>query len=883
MLDTLYYIVIYPIQLIIEILFNTVYYWQIGIGLTIFIVSLFVNLSSLPMFLSAYKLQKKERDIQEKMAPKVKSIKENFKGAEKFMILSTYYRQNNYHPIMSLRISLSLLLEIPFFTAAYLFFSHLDMLTGMNWWIVKDLSLPDGLLKINNLSVNVLPILMTIFNIISCEIYMNGFKFKEKVQIYSLAFVFLIILYNSPSGLVLYWTFNNLISLIRNFIMKLKNSKKIFFITLIIMSFLLLLKIPFYKLPFILVNLPILLFIFAIPVYVFINYIKDDFLLYRTKIYVLSSICLVLLLSLVIPSSLIASSPLEFFSETASPLNLLYYPIAQGVGLLFFWPTIFYFFMSDKIKNFILLIFLTLLFCSIFSIVTLPNIGQISPVFVLLTLIPHNFDGFFTNKFIIINLLGFFIIPIILVFLIYKKKFNFILNVISILIFAILFLSFINLYKIPKIYKEYKESFLGNNTLNTEIHLSKNNKNVIVFLLDRSVNHFLPIIFNEKPELKEIYTGFTYFPNTVSYYPYTILALPSVLGGYEYIPQFLNKRTETLKEKITEGLLMLPLLFKQNSWQTTIFDIPFEVNSNSILSKYGITNNKLLGKYNNIYKNQFLYDIDTEFSLQKRNFLLYSIMIITPAIFKDIVYDNGDYLNINKNLKVLNQELLSSYSTLYFLPKITDFDSTKNTFTFIYNLLPHTVGYLEYPKYSLTGKTVLNTNITFDEQNSEKYHLNMASFLLISEFLKCLKENNVYDNTKIIIVSDHGSIGTKNSMISKNLNSNLIPFNPILFVKDFNARGEYKTDYTFMTNADVPVIATTNAIENPINPFTHNKIKNDEKNNGAILFVEHKKWNIEHFNSSKLFDKDSLFNYVKDNVFDEGNWILNYKYHEEKE
>ena len=123
MLETLYYITIYPIQLIIEILFNTVYYWQIGIGLTIFVVSLFVNLGSLPMFISAYKLKKKERDIQEKMAPKVKSIKANFKGVEKFMILSTYYRQNNYHPIMSLRTSLSLLLQIPFFTAAYLFFS----------------------------------------------------------------------------------------------------------------------------------------------------------------------------------------------------------------------------------------------------------------------------------------------------------------------------------------------------------------------------------------------------------------------------------------------------------------------------------------------------------------------------------------------------------------------------------------------------------------------------------------------------------------------------------------------------------------------------------------------------------------------------------------
>ena len=258
-------------------------------------------------------------------------------------------------------------------------------------------------------------------------------------------------------------------------------------------------------------------------------------------------------------------------------------------------------------------------------------------------------------------------------------------------------------------------------------------------------------------------------------------------------------------------------------------------------------------------------------------------MVITPAIFKDIVYDNGNYLNINKNLKILDQELLSSYSVLYFLPKITQIDSTKNTFTFIYNLLPHAIGYLEYPKYLLTGKTILNKNTVFNEQNDEKYHLNMASFLLISEFLKYLKENNIYDNTRIIMVADHGSIGAKNSMLSENLNSKLIPFNPVLFVKDFNAKGEYKTDYTFMTNADVPFIATKDVIDNPINPFTNKKITNEVKNNGALLFVEHKKWNVEHFNGNKVFYKNSCFDFVKDNVFDEKNWIFDYKYPEEKQ
>ena len=159
--------------------------------------------------------------------------------------------------------------------------------------------------------------------------------------------------------------------------------------------------------------------------------------------------------------------------------------------------------------------------------------------------------------------------------------------------------------------------------------------------------------------------------------------------------------------------------------------------------------------------------------------------------------------------------------------------------------------------------------------------INLYSFLLLSNFIKLLKENNVYDNTKIIIVADHGSMFVNNPNFSSFLNSNLNPFNPILFVKDFNLKGEYKTDYTFMTNADVPSIAIENIIDNPINPFTNKKITNNQKNNGALLFVEHKKWNIDHFNDNKVFYKNSYFNFVKDNVFDEKNWILDYKYKEE--
>jgi hypothetical protein len=72
------------------------------------------------------------------------------------------------------------------------------------------------LLVIGGLSINVLPILMTLINVISCVIYLKGFPLKSKIQLYGMALFFLVFLYTSPSGLVFYWTLNNLFSLGKN-------------------------------------------------------------------------------------------------------------------------------------------------------------------------------------------------------------------------------------------------------------------------------------------------------------------------------------------------------------------------------------------------------------------------------------------------------------------------------------------------------------------------------------------------------------------------------------------------------------------------------------------------------------------------------------------
>ena len=67
---------------------------------------------------------------------------------------------------------------------------------------------------------------MTAINVVSSAIYTKGAPLKEKIQINVLAAIFLVILYNSPSGLVLYWILNNTFSLVKNVLQNKTYAKK---------------------------------------------------------------------------------------------------------------------------------------------------------------------------------------------------------------------------------------------------------------------------------------------------------------------------------------------------------------------------------------------------------------------------------------------------------------------------------------------------------------------------------------------------------------------------------------------------------------------------------------------------------------------------------
>ena len=219
--SALYQILIGPLELLFDVLYSLSFRILGNEGLCIIVLSLGMNFLVLPLYRRADAMQAEERELEQRLQPWVKHIKKTFSGEERFMMLQTFYRQNHYKPAYALKGSLSLLLEIPFFIAAYRFLSGLQLLQGVSFGPIRDLGAPDGLL----FGVNLLPILMTAVNFVSGAIYTRGMSLKSKVQLYGMALIFLFFLYDSPAGLVFYWTLNNVFSLVKNVFYRLKQPR----------------------------------------------------------------------------------------------------------------------------------------------------------------------------------------------------------------------------------------------------------------------------------------------------------------------------------------------------------------------------------------------------------------------------------------------------------------------------------------------------------------------------------------------------------------------------------------------------------------------------------------------------------------------------------
>lgn len=851
----LYDLLIGPLELLFEVIFALANRVAGTPAMAIVILSLAVNFLVLPLYKRADAMQEESRLTEARLHPWVSHIKKTFRGDERFMILQTYYRQNHYKPTDALKGSMSLLLEIPFFMAAYNFLSELQLLQGVSFGPVRDLGAPDGLLVIGGVCVNVLPVLMTLINVISGAIYTKGFPLKSKLQLYGMALIFLILLYDSPSGLVFYWTLNNLFSLAKNIFYKLKDPRRV--LALLASAAGLAGLAAAGLLPGVSVRRRMLLAAamaaLQLPLlwYFLSRRIrrsqpaplgKNDKLLFWS-----GCVFLTLLTGLLIPSAVIRTSPEEFINALTltNPLMYVLRSLLLAAGTFCVWFGIFYMLASPSGKR---MMGLGMWIASAAAVITYmffgKNYGTLSP-----SLQYDRYPDFFLRDQLV-NL-AVLALAAAVCRLLWKKKAELVKAVYLAAIAAAVVMSAVNTVGIQSVVPAGIEKLQSAVQKPVELKLSKTGKNVVVIMMDRAVNGYIPYLFQEKPELKEQFAGFTYYPNTISYGAHTNFGAPAFYGGYEYTPEEMNARwEEKLVDKHNEALKVMPVLFDRSDYRVTVCDPPY--------ANYQWTPDlSIYDEYPDIqaYNTLGMFPVETRQEqlqaqeLLGRNLFCYGVFKSSPVILQPTLYSQGLYnqpdgiANQGKAEQVITgttqargtkKRFLQAYEVLKRLPEVTAADDTQeNTFLMLSNDATHEPMLLQEPEY-VPSAVVDNT--AYDAAHTDRfvldgrklemtqvkqvcgYHINMASMLQLGQWLDHLRQLGVYDNTRIIIGSDHGYYMEQLADMRFG-DWDLMAYNPLLLVKDFGST-EFTVDDRFMTNADVPYLAAEGIVEELVNPMT---------------------------------------------------------------
>jgi hypothetical protein len=380
----------------------------------------------------------------------------------------------------------------------------------------------------------------------------------------------------------------------------------------------------------------------------------------------------------------------------------------------------------------------------------------------------------------------------------------------------------------------------------------------------------------------------------------------------------MNRRDDLLsEEKQNEALTLMPQLFDEAGYKVTVCDPPYAgyewIPDLSIYDKYPNVHAYVTrGRFDEYNGQQETKNENT----RRRNFFCYSVFKMSPLFLQETIYNNGSYNNADASYRSehpagefdtinveevglpqvidahhssgINLGFTETYFALKNLKYITNVsDDDSNTFVMIDNETTHDVMMLQEPEYeprtyvdneaydmehadrfTLDGQTL---QVDYDEAYMH-YQCNMAAFIQLGELFDSMREQGVYDNTRIIITSDHGWNGDLLPGGRLEDLANMYGYNCLMMVKDFGSKG-FSTSDDFMTNADTPTLAFDGLIENPVNPYTGNPVNSDAKKAEELHMLGSTDINIMENNGTRF--KDAQWYGLKNqNALDMNNWRM---------
>lgn len=842
-----------------------------------------------------------------------------------------------------MRSILGVLIQIPFFIGAYQFLTHYDAFKGVSFIIFHDLSLPDGLL-----GLNIMPIIMTVVNMSAGVVYGLGdkkaFMKRGVMQIVLIPSIFLVVLYDKPSALLIYWTMNNLFSLCKNIIQKrselqsvwyqvrtnkgdihirIKNTYSailfhprqadIVFNVLLLNTLLTMVYVIVYVTPILndsqhrvlalvligtwgllfvyvsfrfiveylrnkhenqkqLFNLREKIALFYTIVFLHIIFIVGIFYAFKIQLFSFPLLSRHLLLFLpCIGTWLIVlftnnkqnffTFVLQGFSHTAknynkkelhilmvSTLGLLIVSLfVNGMGIYFSSPGDFVITFGNLMFRMlsmlvvvslgIFVIYLCLkklrvLICSlcfvgimiifIYSLIPLDsglilNVGGFGN--------PELLNPTATQTIVDLGLLILFIVGIYILYLrtqiLSRMR---LLSILNIALIIAMMVQGVNAYR-----QVDKKLFYQVPTYQVKNIEFSRGKNIFLIYLDGFPNYMMNEVLRKNPEMKEQLDGFIWYKNTVSAGSYTWNGSPGVLGGEGY----------TLDNMMEDGLTGDGKEILDSYLQATL-DVEDKFidkvkTHNAEVMLYGDKTIRLLNHISNDNTSHYadLTPPNTSYPMFYFPDLLLRITLLRfiPFSLRMNLYDDGKwFMDIPKDTWRVKQE----YDRMQKLKRFEIVGSKNTRVNAIISQITHCpYGINEQGNFSID---TLRSKYQYWHYEGQ-YYTDVFVMNEIINFINRVKEEGIYDDMQIVIVSDHGNLASycdkliekdeRNFFEKYSEGSEMCWYDSILLVKDFNSRGVLREDNeTFLGNFDsYPIMmhSLDNSIPDPRESDTTNR------------------------------------------------------------
>ncbi|MFA5255639.1 MAG: membrane protein insertase YidC [Candidatus Omnitrophota bacterium] len=191
-------------------------------GLSIIILSVLLNVLLFPLTLKSFQSMQKMHELHPQMEKLKVQFKDNPQKLNKEIM--ELYKKYNINPLGG---CLPLLLQMPIFVALYQALTKSIHLRGASFLWIKDLSMPDAVpipatLPLIGDHINILPLVMVILMVLQQKVSTKVMgsavteeqKQQQKMMLIMMPVMFGFIFYNMPSGMVLYWVVNTLLTIV---------------------------------------------------------------------------------------------------------------------------------------------------------------------------------------------------------------------------------------------------------------------------------------------------------------------------------------------------------------------------------------------------------------------------------------------------------------------------------------------------------------------------------------------------------------------------------------------------------------------------------------------------------------------------------------------